>query len=160
MGSGAGKVTVTLKLGAKPVDLDPFPCCLCISMTKEGLLRVLSPPSGKSVDAGGRPWMAHEDCARVVPETWVDEVEVDEAGERRAEKVVFGVDGIVKDRWNLVSASTLLAVGPILFTLVFRNAPHAPGRDIKFMVLQSNAQKGNAPGRSTFRVRRWEPQMT
>jgi len=43
--------------------------------------------------------MAHEECASVVPETWVDEV--DEGNGK--EKVVFGVDGIVKDRWNLVS---------------------------------------------------------
>ena len=50
--------------------------------------------------------MAHLECASVVPETWVDEVEVgdpDEHGVRAKEQVVFGVDGIVKDRWNLVS---------------------------------------------------------
>jgi hypothetical protein len=38
--------------------------------------------------------MAHEQCARVIPETWLDEV--------GGEKVVFGVDSIVKDRWHLV----------------------------------------------------------
>jgi hypothetical protein len=51
-------------------------------------------------------WMAHESCARVLPETWLDEVEVGpvlEDGTRKREKMVFGVDAIVKDRWNLVS---------------------------------------------------------
>ena len=49
--------------------------------------------------------MAHEECANVVPETWVDFIEVGEPqqdGSRIKEQVVFGVDGIVKDRWNLV----------------------------------------------------------
>jgi hypothetical protein len=45
--------------------------------------------------------MAHEDCANVVPETWVDEIDVVD-GTNTTERVVFGVDGIVKDRWNLV----------------------------------------------------------
>jgi hypothetical protein len=44
-------------------------------------------------------WRAHEICAMTIPETWIDEV----GGERR----VFGVDAIVKDRWNLVSRQTL-----------------------------------------------------
>lgn len=50
-------------------------------------------------------WMAHEECAKVVPETWVDEVEVGDVypdGFRPRESRVFGVDAIVKDRWNLV----------------------------------------------------------
>jgi hypothetical protein len=37
------------------------------------------------------------------PETWVDELQVGETGMGIMEKVVFGVDGIVKDRWNLVN---------------------------------------------------------
>jgi hypothetical protein len=51
-------------------------------------------------------WMAHESCARVIPETWLDDAEtgpVLEDGTRKREKMVFGVDAIVKDRWNLVS---------------------------------------------------------
>ena len=50
--------------------------------------------------------MAHESCARVLPETWLDEAEtgpVLEDGARKQENMVFGVDAIVKDRWNLVS---------------------------------------------------------
>jgi hypothetical protein len=50
--------------------------------------------------------MAHESCARVIPETWLDEAEtgpVLEDGTRKQAKMVFGVDAIVKDRWNLVS---------------------------------------------------------
>lgn len=46
--------------------------------------------------------MAHEECAKVVPETWVDEVET----EMTMEKRVFGVDAIVRDRWNLVCSNT------------------------------------------------------
>ncbi|KAF8887020.1 JmjC domain, hydroxylase-domain-containing protein [Gymnopilus junonius] len=86
-------VSVTLKLGPRPAEQEPFPCCLCVSMSKEGLLKVRDPPTFRK-DA---VWMAHEYCASIVPETWVDEAEID--GVR--EKVVFGVDGIVKDRWNL-----------------------------------------------------------
>ncbi|KAL0948093.1 hypothetical protein HGRIS_010714 [Hohenbuehelia grisea] len=100
--SSAPKVHVTLKLGPKPVDPEPYPCCLCISMSKEGLLRVQDPPAGRkdAIDAASNPkvWMAHEFCANVVPETWVDDFD---GGHGPPEKVVFGVDGIVKDRWNL-----------------------------------------------------------
>ncbi|KAH7101172.1 hypothetical protein BKA62DRAFT_199375 [Auriculariales sp. MPI-PUGE-AT-0066] len=71
-------------------------------------------------------WRAHAQCARVVPETWVDEVEeplppnaieietvlsepvedpmqVDVEAKPRTRKVqyVFGVDAIVRDRWLL-----------------------------------------------------------
>ncbi|KAH8110357.1 hypothetical protein DFH11DRAFT_1620758 [Phellopilus nigrolimitatus] len=42
----------------------------------------------------------------IVPETWVDELAVQEQDEmgqavERMEKVIFGVDVIVKDRWTL-----------------------------------------------------------
>ncbi|OCH87758.1 hypothetical protein OBBRIDRAFT_759285 [Obba rivulosa] len=106
---------VTLKLGPKPKEPETFPCCLCVSMSEEGLLRVQDPPmwrqetqpkAGSGSDAP--VWMAHEECANVVPETWVDEVEVGEVredGTRAKERVVFGVDGIVKDRWNLKCAA-------------------------------------------------------
>jgi hypothetical protein len=100
-------LTVTLKLGPRPADSDPFPCCLCVSRAQEGLLRVVDPPVGEKQHGGGGEggkWMAHEICAGIVPETWVDEIDDPSAseGERKLEKVVFGVDGIVKDRWNLV----------------------------------------------------------
>ncbi|KAI0357046.1 hypothetical protein OH77DRAFT_1422521 [Trametes cingulata] len=107
--SPSKQLKVTLKLPPKPKEPDTFPCCLCASMAQEGLLRVQDPPAwwyepGVPEAAGGRPCMAHVECANVVPETWVDEVEVgdpNEHGERKKEMVVFGVDGIVKDRWNL-----------------------------------------------------------
>ncbi|KAI0631611.1 hypothetical protein C8Q77DRAFT_1159385 [Trametes polyzona] len=100
---------VTLKLPPKPKEPDTFPCCLCVSMSQEGLLLVQDPPAwwyepGNPDAAGGNACMAHAECANVVPETWIDEVEMgepDESGERRKERRVFGVDGIVKDRWNL-----------------------------------------------------------
>jgi hypothetical protein len=107
------KITVTLKLGPQPAAPEPFPCCLCINMSEEGLLRVYDPPTGRrdiAVDElpgsskGPKEWMAHEDCANVIPETWVDHIEIGnprEDGTRAKEKVVFGVDGIVRDRWNL-----------------------------------------------------------
>lgn len=80
-----------------------IPCCLCISAEEAGLLPVHDPPlfgySGfepKVVD-GNLQWQAHEECAKIVPETWVDEVD--------GQKFVFGVDAVPKDRWHLVSLS-------------------------------------------------------
>jgi len=101
------KVTIRLKLGPRPPELEPFPCCLCVSTSRDDLLPVHDKPLLQHpayVDM--KVWMAHESCARVLPETWLDEVEVGpvlEDGTRKREKMVFGVDAIVKDRWNLVS---------------------------------------------------------
>ena len=90
-------------------------------MSKENLLPVQDPPVGRKdvginelpgSTKGPKEWMAHEDCANVVPETWVDYIEVGEPrmdGSRVKEKVVFGVDCIVKDRWNLVCATARCA---------------------------------------------------
>ncbi|KAI0667355.1 hypothetical protein C8Q78DRAFT_1147524 [Trametes maxima] len=102
-------IRVTLKLPPRPKEPEGFPCCLCVSTKREGLLRVQDPPAwwyepGNPEAAGGQSCLAHAECASIVPETWVDEIEVgepDESGVRRKESVVFGVDGIVKDRWNL-----------------------------------------------------------
>jgi hypothetical protein len=84
------------------------------------LLRVHDPPVTRkdAVDAAGNPreWMAHEYCANVVPETWVDEIESGQSGEK--EKVVFGVDGIVKDRWHLVRLTAVIQVIPALIEIV------------------------------------------
>lgn len=106
------KVSITLKLGPKPPEPEAFPCCLCVSMSRDGLLRVQDPPRGKkelpeslSFIHDPAKWMAHEECAKVVPETWVDMVELAEIfpdGSYVQESRVFGVDAIVKDRWNLV----------------------------------------------------------
>ncbi|KAG8892637.1 hypothetical protein FRB99_002560, partial [Tulasnella sp. 403] len=70
---------------------------------KTGLLPVHDPPqpspSARPLivkDKGGVEraiWKAHEQCARVIPETWIDEVD--------GQRFVFGVDAIVKDRWAL-----------------------------------------------------------
>jgi hypothetical protein len=101
------KVTIRLKLGPRPPELDPFPCCLCVSASREGLLPVHDkPPVQHVAHADMKVWMAHGSCARVLPETWLDEAEtgpVLEDGARKQEEMVFGVDAIVKDRWNLVS---------------------------------------------------------
>ncbi|KAI0696985.1 hypothetical protein C8T65DRAFT_662929 [Cerioporus squamosus] len=98
-------VKVTLKLPPPPKkEPETFPCCLCVSMSKEELLRVHDPPAWWYDEPEPGPCMAHVECAMVIPETWIDEVEVgepDAQGVRRKEKVVFGVDAIVRDRWNL-----------------------------------------------------------
>ena len=106
------KVSVMLKLGPRPPEPEAFPCCLCVSMSRDGLLRVQDPPTGKrelpeslSSIYDATKWVAHEECAKVVPETWVDTVESEEIlpdGSHVRESRVFGVDAIVKDRWNLV----------------------------------------------------------
>ncbi|KAG5646780.1 hypothetical protein DXG03_002156 [Asterophora parasitica] len=97
------KLSITLKLGPRPAAPEPFPCCLCVSMDRAGLLRVYDPPVGRkdAEEAAGNPkeWLAHEQCASIIPETWVDEIELGPG--RVKEKVVYGVDGIVKDRWHL-----------------------------------------------------------
>lgn len=93
--------SVKLKLGPRPQkDPDTFPCCLCVSEDTEGLLRVHDSPRDS---AAGKPgadgiWRAHELCANVVPETWVDQL-THPSG--LTERVVFGLDCIVKGRWGL-----------------------------------------------------------
>ncbi|KZT30281.1 JmjC-domain-containing protein [Neolentinus lepideus HHB14362 ss-1] len=103
-GPSPSKVTVVLKLPPKPKEPSTFPCCLCVSTSTNDLLRVQDPPVTRPPEVllENDKWMAHESCAKVVPETWVDEVDIDNAnGSKGKERVVFGVDGIVKDRWNL-----------------------------------------------------------
>ena len=91
-------------------------------MNKEGLLRVQNPPFARkdAAEAAGHPkvWMAHEFCANVVPETWVD-IFVRPNGQ--TEKVVYGVDVVVKDRWNLVG--TYFFVVPNTLLLYFSVCP-------------------------------------
>jgi hypothetical protein len=128
------KVTIRLKLGPRPPELEPFPCCLCVSTSRDGLLLVHDKPLLQHpayVDT--KVWMAHESCARVLPETWLDEVEVGpvlEDGTRKRERMVFGVDAIVKDRWNLVSdghlsncRSQLILLVPTEMFSVFQESP-------------------------------------
>jgi hypothetical protein len=87
--------TVTLKI--PPQEILDLPCCLCIDASTDGLLPVHDPPI-LSIAVGTKPgkdgWMAHERCAKIVPETWVDNVD--------GKLFVYGVDAIVRDRWNLV----------------------------------------------------------
>jgi hypothetical protein len=99
------KKSLTLKLGPRPLEEEEFPCCLCVSTNREGLLKVHDPPGNRDhvdIPSPKKIWLAHEDCANIVPETWVDEVEIEGDASNAKEKVVFGVDAIVKDRWNLV----------------------------------------------------------
>jgi len=112
----APKLSVTLKLPPRHTGPESFPCCLCVSQSRENLLRVYDPPVSRKDAAGatGNPkvWMVHEQCAKIVPETWVDEVDGGPSGGK--ERMVFGVDGIVKDRWHLVSPFILSAISPFV----------------------------------------------
>ena len=94
----APKLSITLKI--RPIPRETFPCYLCVSEDTNGLLPVYDPTSITST-----PKMAHEHCASVIPETWVDDYEVGHSSSGTSlhkTRAVFGVDGIVKDRWNLV----------------------------------------------------------
>ena len=66
------KTTAKPKIVITLPSTEDFPCCLCISADKEGLLRVHDPPYGRkeAVEAVGNPqdWMPHESCARIIPE--------------------------------------------------------------------------------------------
>lgn len=159
---------VTLKLGPQPKEPDVFPCCLCVSMKREGLLRVQDPPlwrpEGQSggASAAGDVWMAHEECANVVPETWVDEVDVGEPradGTRAKERVVLGVDGIVKDRWNLVSLKVCCPFRPTAH-FDHRNATFALRRATRRMALLSSARRAGVRKHSTSRVHGMAPVST
>ena len=93
------KLSFTIKIGP-PKEI--FPCCLCISEDTNDLLPIYDPVSTTST-----PKMAHEHCASVIPETWVDDYEIVRLSSDplpHKKRVVFGVDGIVKDRWNLVGS--------------------------------------------------------
>ncbi len=152
------KVTIRLKLGPRPPELDPFPCCLCISVSREGLLPVHDKPLVQHpAYADTKVWMAHESCARVLPETWLDEAEMGpvlEDGARKQEKMVFGVDAIVKDRWNLVSdvplCEPLLAIDQVSFR---RNVQRVPRIALRCMAPRSSAPEASAPRHSIYRVR-------
>jgi hypothetical protein len=113
------KVTIRLRLGPRPPELEPYPCCLCVSLSRDDLLPVHDKPILQHpAYADTKVWMAHESCARVLPETWLDEAEagpVLEDGTRKRDKMVFGVDAIVKDRWNLVGDVYLRKrLGPLI----------------------------------------------
>lgn len=105
--SVASKALVSLKL-----EPERFPCCLCVSESTEELLCVMDPPRSLLKPLGDADGVlrAHKSCADVIPETWVDEVPITD---NSSERVIFGVDGIVKDRWNLVCSFTSL--GPTNF---------------------------------------------
>jgi hypothetical protein len=153
------KLSITLKLGPRPAEAEPFPCCLCVSMNREGLLRVHEPPLTRkdAVDAAGSPkvWLAHEDCASIVPETWVDEI--DSYGGR--EKVVFGVDGIVKDRWNLVCSPPRITIddshqlipSPLLLLFLFVVCPSRNVLRVRKPDPRRTARRCSAPRASARR---------
>lgn len=149
------KVTIRLKLGPRPPELEPFPCCLCVSASREGLLLVHDEPLVQHpAYAETKVWMAHESCARVLPETWLDEAEtgpVLEDGTRKRETVVFGVDAIVKDRWNLVSDAYLCE--PLQSTdqiAVCRSVQRVPRIAPRCMVRRSSAPGASAPRHFTY----------
>jgi len=101
--------------------------------------------------------MAHESCARVLPETWLDEAEtgpVLEDGTKKWEKMVFGVDAIVKDRWNLVSdVHHCEPVPSINQASVRRNVQRVPRIAPRCMAPRSSAPEASAPRHSIYHVR-------
>lgn len=152
------KVTIKLKLGPRPPELEPFPCCLCVSPMRDGLLPVHDKPIVQHpafVDT--KVWMAHEGCARVLPETWLDEVEtgpVLEDGTRKRENMVFGVDAIVKDRWNLVSDHPPITSPHFTHQVdIRRNVRHVPRTVPRCMAPRSSAPGVNVPRRFIYRAR-------
>jgi hypothetical protein len=101
-------MSVKLKMGPRPIE-PVYVCCLCVDTGEDGLFRVHDPPSvpeAGSPDAASGHWRAHASCANVVAETWVDEIDLPDGTK---ERVVFGVDGIPKSRWGLVSKNGELA---------------------------------------------------
>jgi len=100
--------------------------------------------------------MAHENCARVLPETWLDEVETSPMladGTRKREKMVFGVDAIVKDRWNLVSNVRPRGLCQFADQVGFqRNVHLVPRIAQRCMARQFNAPEVNAPRHFTYLV--------
>jgi len=156
------KVTIRLKLGPRPPELDPFPCCLCVSPSRDGLFPVHDKPLVQHLAyADTKIWMAHESCARVLPETWLDEVEtgpVLEDGTRKREKMVFGVDAIVKDRWNLVS-DVFCHKPSAVYPSICRNARRVPRIAPRCTALRSSAPGASAPSRFTYRVRAMAQKM-
>ena len=149
------RVTIRLKLGPRPPELEPYPCCLCVSASRDGLLPVHDKPLAQHpAYADIKTWMAHEDCARVLPETWLDEIETGPMladGTRKREKMVFGVDAIVKDRWNLVSL--VRPHGHCQFADRVgnqRNVHFVPRIGQRCMARQSNAPEANAPRHFTY----------
>lgn len=102
----APKVTLTVKVPPRTKESlsssSPFPCCLCVSAEEKGLLRVHDRPLSWSGctnvvvadDNGVDIWKAHESCVLVMPETWVDEINVVAVAvsrEIRKEKIVFSL---------------------------------------------------------------------
>lgn len=88
-------------------------------------------------------WRAHEVCAMITPETWVDEI----AGERR----VFGIDAIDKDRWGLVRID-YNSHNSLSLTHITRNVVHVRLPKPSPMALLFNVLKGNARERFMFLV--------
>ncbi len=145
------RISVTLKLPPRPAEPEVFPCCLCISQDCDELLRVYDPPVGRkdAMEATGNPkiWMAHDQCAKIVPETWVDEVD---NGSGIKGRMVFGVDGLVKDRWNLVSF--FFWISPHHWLTLARNVHHARGLNQKVTGRLFSVRRGNVRRHSTFHV--------
>ncbi|ORX36366.1 hypothetical protein BD324DRAFT_591650 [Kockovaella imperatae] len=76
-----------------------YPCILCPGTDKVDLIPVFEPSEHvknmcKSEDGSVK---AHGACVNSTPEVWIEDHELD----GHAQAVVMGVDGILKDRWNL-----------------------------------------------------------
>lgn len=78
------------------------PCLFCPSLAVDDLMPVFNPTSAvvaqsrSSQKAFGI--MAHETCARAIPEAYMEDVRVDD----KVIACIMGTENIPKDRWNLV----------------------------------------------------------
>ena len=82
-----------------------YPCILCPNLGEGDLLPVLDPPDHvkamcKSSDGIVR---AHQLCVNSTPEVWIEDRMID----GQFGGVVLGMEGIGKDRWNLVRGSLM-----------------------------------------------------
>ncbi|KZO99524.1 JmjC-domain-containing protein [Calocera viscosa TUFC12733] len=87
---------IAVKATRPPTPPPTKACILCPSSDEDTLLRVHDVPAFMRNISGVQAW-AHENCAAIIPETWVDILD--------GEKWVFGVDAIEKARWDLKCAA-------------------------------------------------------
>ena len=110
---------VTLRV-ALPKELEPFPCCLCVSRSTDDLLPVhddvthmwpLPPHLAIPKDHEGRLiWKAHESCAMIVAETWVDKIERENGKEKVVKTWRGGSGGVFEECFARLKEGTVVAV--------------------------------------------------
>lgn len=96
------RISLSVKPKAGVVkEIPSYPCVFCPSLDVDDLLLVLEPSEdvvARSQSRGGLV-LAHLSCVNSIPEVWIEDRLVGE----QTIPVVMGVNGITKDRWNLVT---------------------------------------------------------